>query len=400
MHRFLHAADLHLDSPFRGLARQDAELAGRLRDASLTALQRLVELAIDADCHFVVLAGDIYDGLERGVRAQLALQRAARRLHDAGIALVMLHGNHDPLDLGYTAVREWPASTHLLASDRPEVLELDTAGGRVTVTGQSYPSKRVTTSLSAGYPPPSGDGLHVAVLHTELIPGEDTNPYSPCSLTELIGTDFHYWALGHVHDPKVLHRHTPVVAYPGNLQGRHFLECGPRGAMIVEGEPRSLRVEHRSLAPFVFERVVLDVSELADLAALQAALIGAIPERDATRLLRAELTGRSGLFAALHDAERRAELLVALNEATDADAIWMDVRSTVRPDLPWDVLREQETLPGELVRRLPTTDEAREVLRGVSMLRPLAQDMDDTELETLIRRALHRAVDAVHVEEP
>ncbi|MEM6931467.1 MAG: DNA repair exonuclease, partial [Myxococcota bacterium] len=350
-YRFLHAADLHLDSPFRGLSRHDPDLASRLRDASLVALTRMVDLAIDRECHFVVLAGDIYDGLERGVRAQLALKRAAVGLHDAGIPLVLLHGNHDPLDLGYTAVREWPASTHLLSATEPEVLVLDTPAGPVTITGQSFPDKRVERSLAAQYPPPSGPGLHVAVLHTELVWGEGTNPYSPCRLDDLVRTGFHYWALGHVHDPRVLHHRDPVVVYPGNLQGRHFLECGPRGAMLVEGAPQALRAEHQALAPLVFERVVVDVTELTDLTALQKALVDAIPAHDATRLLRAELEGRSSLFEALHDAERRQELLVALNDATADDAIWMEIRSSVRPDLPWDALAEQASLPGELVRR-------------------------------------------------
>ncbi|MEO0605330.1 MAG: hypothetical protein AAF211_28125, partial [Myxococcota bacterium] len=216
---------------------------------------------------------------------------------------------------------------------------------------------------------------------------------------DLVRTSFHYWALGHVHDPRVLHRRDPVVVYPGNLQGRHFLECGPRGAMLVEGSPQALRVEHQALAPLVFERVVIDVTELTDLTALQAALIDAIPTHDATRLLRAELDGRSSLFQALHDAERRQELLVALNDATTEDAIWMEVRSSVRPDLPWDALSEQASLPGELVRRELDEAEARDVLQELPMLRAFVRDLDDADLQDVMRRALHRAVDALHVGE-
>lgn len=398
-HRFLHAADLHLDAPFRGLARQDPELAQRLRDASLTALRRLVDLAVATQCHFVVLAGDLYDGLERGVRAQLALKRAAERLHDAGIPLVMLHGNHDPLDLGYTAVREWPSSTRRLDAKAPEVIEIHTPAGRVTITGQSFPSKHVPTSLAAGYPAPTGPGLHVAVLHTELVFGEATNPYSPCTLDELVRTDFHYWALGHVHDPAVLHRRSPVVAYPGNLQGRHFLECGPRGALLVEGPADRLVATPQSLAPFVFERVIVDVTDQIDLSTLQRALQAAIPTSDATLLLRAEVSGRSRLFAALHDAERRSDLLAALNETTDRDAIWMEVRSSVRPDLEWSTLEAQPSLPGALIRSAPTLPDARAALRDVPPLRSFVQTLDDDALQELVRRALHRAVDAVHAED-
>ncbi len=399
-HRFLHAADLHLDSPFRGLARQAPELAARLRDASLTALDRLVALAIETGCHFVVLAGDLYDGLERGVRAQLALRRAAGRLHEAGIPLVMLHGNHDPLDLGYTAVRSWPESTHLFSARAPEVIRLETPAGRVTLTGQSFPSRHVTTSLAATYPAPEGEGLHVAVLHTEITSGDTPNPYSPTTVDALVRTGFHYWALGHVHDPQVLHRGPPVVAYPGNLQGRHFLECGPRGALLVEGTPHDLTVNHQSLAPFVFERVRLDVGRLADLAVVQAELLGAIPASSATLLLRAELTGRSSLFEPLHDGEQRAELLAALNEATGVDTVWMELRSEVRPDLPWSSLADQPGLAGALVRQVPDPEEARAALREVRRLGDFAAELDARDLDDLIRRALYRAVDALHAGEP
>ena len=399
-YRFLHAADLHLDSPFRGLGRRDAELAQRLRDASLLALQRLVQTAIDRDCHFVVLAGDLYDGLERGVRAQLALRRAADRLHEADIALVMLNGNHDPIELGYKAVREWPSSTWQLSAGKPQVVELTTAAGRVTITGQSFPTKRVTTSLAADYPRPTGDGLHVAMLHTELVQGDATNPYSPTRLEDLVTAPFHYWALGHVHDPKVLRRGSPVVAYPGNLQGRHFGECGPRGALLVEGEPRSLQVESVGLAPFVFERVVVDVTDFTDLTALERALHDQVPECTAdTLLLRAELSGRSRLFGALHDGERRRELLDALNETSDASVVWMEVRTTVQPDLPWDSLRVQPSLAGELIRAAPTPTDVRAHLDQIPALGSFGQDLDDDAVEELLRRALHRAVDAVHPEE-
>lgn len=398
-YRFLHAADLHLDAPFRGLAQRDPQLAASLRDASLTALDRLVSYAIEADCHFVVFAGDIYDGLERGIRAQLRLREAAGRLHDAGIPLVMLHGNHDPLDLGYTAVRDWPSSTALLAAAQPQVVELDSSGGRATLTGQSFPAKKVTHSLAAGYPSPEGPGLHVAVLHTELVRGADTNSYSPCTLDELVDTTFHYWALGHIHDPKVLHDAMPVVAYPGNLQGRHFQECGPRGALLVEGSPDRLKVTPVPLAPYVFERVALDVTEHADLASVQQDLLDAVPERRGTVLLRAELTGSSELYEALHDEQRCSALLAQLNDGSPEDAVWMEVRSDVLPDVPWESLEDQPSLSGALYRRERTGSDVREALRGNTVLRPLSSSLTDDELSRLAERAVRRAIHAIHPRE-
>src|SRR5262245_51374847 len=117
--RFVHAADLHLDTPFEGLARTSPEVGAALRDASLQAFDALVELTLREDAAFLVIAGDVYDGAERGVRAQLRFLGGLRRLSEAGVQVLVTHGNHDPLD-GWSAIREWPAGVHVFS---PEVVE-------------------------------------------------------------------------------------------------------------------------------------------------------------------------------------------------------------------------------------------------------------------------------------
>lgn len=399
-HRFLHAADLHLDSPFRGLGRERPELAQRLRDASLKALSKLVDEAIRLRCHFVLVAGDVYDGLERGVRAQLHLQRSAQRLSDAGIHLVILHGNHDPSDEGYTAVTGWPEHTHFLRRDEPDVLELETPAGRVTITGQSYPTKKVHHNLAAGYPEPVGAGLHVAMLHTQLVSDGGTHPYSPTTLDVLTRTGFHYWALGHVHEQRVLHAGSPVVAYPGNPQGRHFREAGPRGALFVEGPPNALHPRAIPLAEILFESVPLDVSSLQDLAQIPMALLEALPDRDADLLLRAELSGRSQLFEGLQDEDNLAAMLSQLDERSPAGVTWLEVRSNVQPDLDLASLGQGATLADALTRNANdwkgASKGARKALLAVKGLRRLAKSLDEDELNDLVDRALMRAVSAVH----
>ena len=101
--RFLHAADLHLDTPFTGMRRVDASLVATLRDATTRAFDNLVNAALEHSVAFVVIAGDIYDGPERGVRAQLAFRNGLDRLAQAGIRSFVVHGNHDPLEDGWSA---------------------------------------------------------------------------------------------------------------------------------------------------------------------------------------------------------------------------------------------------------------------------------------------------------
>ena len=399
-YRFLHAADLHLDSPFKGLAQTDAELAAGLRDASLQALDNLVDCAIRSRCHFVVLCGDIYDGLKRGARAQLRLRDAAARLHEAGIRLFLLHGNHDPLDEGYAAVHKWPETTHFFRADRPEAIEFDTPAGRVTITGQSYPAKHVHQNLASHYPPPERDGLHVALLHTQVVAGaEPTNPYSPCRVTDLIGTRFHYWALGHVHTREILRNADPLVAYPGNTQGRGFGETGPKGALLVQGRPDRLTTEFVPLAPYVFERVVVDVSGRVDLDEVAGDLIAAIPENaDARQLLRAELHGRSPVYASLRSADAIDDLIATLHHRSPDGVTWLDVRTHVAPDLDLDALAEVPTLPGALVATARSRDVAdiRDVLGKNKLLGRWLAKQRDADLQALANRALFRAVGAVH----
>src|SRR6478672_4357074 len=107
--RFVHSADLHLDTPFAAIGRVAPEIAGRLRDASLEAFDALVAMAIEREASFVVLAGDMYDESDRGVRGQLRFLRGVERLGERDIPVFVAHGNHDPLD-GWSAMRRTPAN--------------------------------------------------------------------------------------------------------------------------------------------------------------------------------------------------------------------------------------------------------------------------------------------------
>jgi len=393
LYRFVHAADLHLDAPFRGLARREPDFAQRLRDASLQALDNLVDAAIEHDSQFVVVSGDIYDGLHRGVRAQIRLRQAAERLDDHGIRLFLLHGNHDPIDEGYVAVDAWPDNTVIMGPE-PEVHRFGTDAGPVTVTGQSYPDRQVRQSLARGYPPPEGEGLHVAMLHTELDEHGLDHPYSPCELGDLVATGFHYWALGHVHDRKVLHTRPPVVAYPGNLQGRHFGECGPRGALFVSGSPHELRVSPLDIAPITFHRVPLDVTDAGPVDGLVRALVDGIPTGAGLRLLRAELTGRSVHHRAI-EAQPLDEWLRILQDASPPDARWVDVRREVGPAVDLEALADSPSLAGALVRRAGEGLDVAEILHGFPELRELAARLSPEQRDRLLARALGRVVGEV-----
>src|SRR5580700_895405 len=92
---FLHAADLHLGSPFEGLSLKDEELARRFAGASREAFRALVDAALAEKVAFVVIAGDIYEWEWRDASIGLFFNRELARLDRAGIGVFLLKGNHD-----------------------------------------------------------------------------------------------------------------------------------------------------------------------------------------------------------------------------------------------------------------------------------------------------------------
>jgi DNA repair exonuclease SbcCD nuclease subunit len=288
--RFLHASDLHLDTPFTGLSAVEPGVAAMLRDASLAAWDSLVELALARRVDFVVLAGDIYDGQHRGVRAQLRLVRGLERLTAAGVSTFIAHGNHDPLG-GYSAIRNWPARVHVFGSERVERVTVQRDGRELAaVYGISYAQPAVRDNLAALFRREGDGGFHVGVLHCSVGGNGEHDAYSPCEVADLERAGMDYWGLGHIHRHTVLSTSGCVAVYSGNTQGRSVKssECGPKGVMIVEANPAGdvRSMEHVAIDAARFVHEEFDASDVADLAALRTALL----ERAAA--LRAEHAGR------------------------------------------------------------------------------------------------------------
>lgn len=230
MPTFLHAADLHLDSPLRGLDRKEGAPAQRIRESSRIAFRRLVDAAIDGKVSFVLLAGDIYDS-QPAFETYLFFHQQMDRLSRAGIPVAIVLGNHDHGGASPRAAR-LPERVHVLPADAPGSLEIVPG---VWVHGQSYPTRDIADDLTAHYPAPVPGALNIGLLHTALDghSGEHAR-YAPSNTQRLAAHGYAYWALGHVHAPLVLAEGNCRIVYPGNLQGRHARETGAKGAMVVD----------------------------------------------------------------------------------------------------------------------------------------------------------------------
>ncbi|QDH13536.1 DNA repair exonuclease [Formicincola oecophyllae] len=222
--RFIHAADIHLDSPLRGLARHDGLPAEAMRLATRQALAKLVDSAIKHQVAFMVLAGDLYDGHWKDLSTALFMSDQLRRLSERGISAFIAHGNHDA---GSVINHRLPSikNVHRFPADKPATFTLDSL--RVALHGQSFKERHVTDNLAAHYPPAQLGWLNIGVLHTAMVGRENGHePYAPCTLSDLASHGYDYWALGHVHKAQIVNHPDPWVVYAGVLQGRHARETG------------------------------------------------------------------------------------------------------------------------------------------------------------------------------
>ena len=230
--RFLHAADIHLDSPLKGLTGYEGHIAERIRSAPRAAFEQLIERAIDEKVDFLIIAGDLYDGTWRDYKTGLFFAEQMGMLNQAGIPVFLVYGNHDA-ESQLTRPLVLPDNVKVFSGRRPETLQIETLN--VALHGQSFRQRDLTDNLVPAYPSPLDGMFNIGVLHTGLGGRGGHANYAPCTLQDLIAKGYDYWALGHVHQREILNER-PHIVFPGNLQGRHMQETGPKGACLVTVE--------------------------------------------------------------------------------------------------------------------------------------------------------------------
>lgn len=359
--RFIHAADIHLDSPLRGLEADHDAPAQLIRNATRRALGNLVDLALAEDVAFVLIAGDVYDGDWPDYATGLFFMNQAVRLTKAGKPIFVIRGNHDAANIMTKSLRPCDDMT-IFGADRPSTARLDRLG--VAIHGQSFADAAVTENLARSYPPPIAGMFNIGLLHTSADGRPGHAAYAPCQAAQLRAHNYDYWALGHVHTREVLSEN-PWIVFPGNIQGRHANEPGAKGASLVHVDSgRIVSVEHRVLDAFRWVRVSVDLSDAdgldAALSVVRESLAAALREADGRHLAaRVVLTGATSLHAALaREPDLRAKIV---NEARQVDpqSLWVEaVRVRTSPKLDLAVLRTRGNALGALVRQIEALAEA------------------------------------------
>ena len=261
MFRFLHAADIHLDSPLRGLTRYPDAPLEELQGATRAALKNLVDQALRLEVDLLVLAGDIYDGDWPDYNTGLFFVQQMSRLDAAGIPVISVSGNHDAQSR-ITRNLRLPPNVTSLSVEKPQTVLLEEA--KVAIHGQGFAQPVITDDLSKDYPAPVEGYFNLGILHTSADgrPGHDT--YAPCSVEHLKRLGYQYWALGHIHQREILNEN-PWIVFCGNLQGRHAKETGPKGATLVSVENSQVtEVKPLILDVVRWTHLRIDITELEE----------------------------------------------------------------------------------------------------------------------------------------
>ncbi|ASF48090.1 metallophosphoesterase family protein [Methylovulum psychrotolerans] len=326
--KFIHAADIHLDSPLTGLSAYPDAPVEMLRTATRDAFTKLVSEAVEQQVDFMVIAGDLYDGTWKDHNTGIYFCKEMGRLKRAGIPVYLLFGNHDA-ESEMTKKLQLPDNVFTFDARKPTTFQLE--GLKVALHGRSFKDKETVENLASGYPAPVPGLFNIGVLHTALEGSSAHANYAPCSLEELHAKGYQYWALGHVHEHQIWQGAATVV-FPGNLQGRHIRETGPRGAVLVTVEDAEIagiaRLFVDVLRWYSLDVDVAGCNALAEVVvAIGQALEVVLADTPATipAVIRVNVIGKTQAHGELFglEGQLRAEVL-ALAAAIGAERIWIE----------------------------------------------------------------------------
>jgi exonuclease SbcD len=405
--KFIHCADVHLDTPLVGLAQYPGAPVSEIRNATRRAFERVLDAAIAEKIDFLIIAGDLYDTGLKSFESALFFNKAMARLKDAGIEVYLIHGNHDAASRLIRQVRP-PGNVHVFKANEPQTFLINHL--RVAIHGQSFATPEVVDDLASNYPLPVTDFFNIGVLHTNLSGISEHANYAPCELDTLKARGYQYWALGHVHNRQVLCT-DPYIVYPGNIQGRHGKELGEKSCELVTvSETGAVSMQTLSTSVVPWTQIDLNVAdchtmqEISDKLRLDLGKL-LVEEKDRDRIiaLRLRITGSTDAHAELsRDPEEvRAEAISVVNECGNG-LIWLErVEIKTLPIVDRTALLLRDDPIGEVarivteLRRDPTRLADWHVFAEVKKKLPVdvGEGAEAIYFEAMLSRALEEAED-------
>ncbi|EFU79176.1 metallophosphoesterase family protein [Lactobacillus iners] len=262
--KFLHIADVHLDSPFLGLSFLPSELFCQIKNAIQLSFEKAVNFAIDHDVDLVLLAGDTFDSIHPTPQSKIFFANQIKRLVDRQIQVVMVLGNHDYSQIDDLLLNESPYFKIIGSNEQIEQVDFMTKSQyKYRVVGFSYQHNHITEDIIAKYPPKSTSIYTIGLAHAGMKQSSvDQNNYAPFTLNEVKDLNYDYFALGHIHLRQVLSQE-PWIVYSGNLQGRHVNEKDAKGFYFgqVDEQSQNTQLQFIDVSPIVWQTVDLTLDE-------------------------------------------------------------------------------------------------------------------------------------------
>jgi exonuclease SbcD len=358
--RFIHTADLHLDTPFKGLTSWNRDLADKLKDATFKSFARIIDLCLKEKVDFLIISGDVFESENLSLAAQLKFVSELRRLSANGIPVYFVCGNHDPLSswLDTTKLPEnvyryesLRVSNYIYTKDKKPVAE---------IYGISFQDKVVKDNLALKFrlkdtPSP----VSIAVLHgTVGIAGPHEN-YAPFKVKDVMNMGFTYWALGHIHKRQIINESNPVVVYPGNPQGRDFGETGAKGCYLIEIDAeRNVNLKFIPVQLIRFEEIEINLTDQDKIDKLWDEIEknkNSIKDynKEVSYILRVNLTGRTSLHSHLNKQGELEKLKAHFNEG-QLDKIyftWIDrFELNTRPVIDVEQIKKGNDFIAEILK--------------------------------------------------
>ncbi len=362
--KFVHTADLHLDTPFKGLTRVDDRLADKLKDATFKAFENIVDTCLTEHVDFLIIAGDTFDSDESSLKAQFFFTGQLGRLHETGIPVYMICGNHDPLPSWSPFIKLPDNTTRFDDKSVSSVTYTKNGIALAEIYGISFGKKEIKENLSLRYNKNSTKiPFSIALLHGTSGKSDKHASYAPFTSRDLADKGFDYWALGHIHKWEILQKAGPAIAYPGNPQGRDFGETGFRGSLIVELETeKPPAIMFFKTSDLILDYLTINIEGIEDQESLLSKINGEIEKisnaySNRSMILRLILSGRTAMHTMLKDLAMQAELVDIANEQlTDTDPFCRIDRLQVQtmPIADINKLANANDFTGDLLRTIET----------------------------------------------
>ncbi|HLQ71546.1 MAG TPA: DNA repair exonuclease [Bacillota bacterium] len=322
---FLHAADLHLDSPFSGLTHVPEHLFHDIRESTFTAFENLVETAIEKEVDFVLLAGDLFDNEKQTLKAQIHLRNGFQKLEKHHINVYVSYGNHDFVN-GNVHPITYPDNVYEFTEEKVShvVFKKDRVP-LASIYGFSYENRSVHTNKASEYEIKDNHiPYHIAMLHGSISSNTEHDVYAPFQIRDLTESAFDYWALGHIHKRQVLHT-DPVVVYPGNIQGRNRKETGEKGCYHVTLSPGHVETTFIPLETIQFRRHTIDASDCNEIHQLERKIHDSITmsmNKPSPQLISLRLTSHTEQLSNWNKEAYLDEIIGLINESLVLQTNW------------------------------------------------------------------------------